>query len=409
MHFSDQAIIRDFDQFLAYLETNGPLFLTKSRKQLKAVDLLALNGHLAQAQAVVKKRPVQQDFIGLNFFFYSALAADLIILGHQPKGPVLNLEPKRLALYRSLNPAERYGFLLQTLWCYLDWDLAFELRSFFEVGALTETIAKGGTQAGFTFTQRPLMASQSFTWLLQYFGLIEYSLSADTSWQNNRYIGLASLTLTQLGQKILPPLLHERPLYHWANQDPYLTRAKFERIYGPADAEDLPELTDFFAAFSATLPDWQVHQRLYPIESRSIDGTLTLKILLDHKCYRMISLPAYTTLADLHLAIQQLFDFDNDHLYAFFLNGTTHYKAGNVYADPRGMVEPPEYPADQFTLEEIGLRPGKEMLYLFDFGDNWMFLIQVVAIAPQTTSTRKAFKLIESKGESPAQYPDWEE
>ncbi|MEL7421706.1 MAG: plasmid pRiA4b ORF-3 family protein [Bacteroidota bacterium] len=412
MYFSDQAIIRDFDQFLAYLETNSPLFLTQSRKQLKAVDLLALNGQLVRAAEVVKKRPTQQDFIGLNFFFYSALAADLINLRHQPKGPVLHIESERLVHYRSLSTDERYGFLLQTLWCYLDWDRAFELRSFFEVSALAKIIEKGDGQASFTFTTTttPLMTSRSFVALLRYFGLIEYTLSTETGWHNKQYIGLATLTLTELGQKILPPLIRERPLHFWANQDPYLTLAKFERIYGPADAEpERPvELIDFFAVFQATFPEWQVHQRLYPIEPNFIDGTLTLKILLDPKCYRTISIPANTTLEDLHLAIQQVFGFDNDHLYAFFLNGTTNYKTGNVYSDPRGMVEPPEYPADEFTLQEIGLRPGKELLYLFDFGDNWMFLIQVMAIEDQTIGTKGAFELIESQGEAPEQYPEWE-
>ncbi|MEL6972210.1 MAG: hypothetical protein AAFO02_18745 [Bacteroidota bacterium] len=122
-----------------------------------------------------------------------------------------------------------------------------------------------------------------------------------------------------------------------------------------------------------------------------------------------VSSPYHKRLEDLHPAIQQVFGFDNDHLYAFFLNGTTNYKAGNVYGDPRGMGELPEYPADEFTLREIGLRLGKELWYLFDFGDNWMFLIQVVAIEDQTMSTKRAFELIESKGEAPEQYPDWKE
>jgi hypothetical protein len=414
MYFADQPIIHDFDHFIGYLEATAPLSLTKSMKRLQAADLLVLNNKMATPVVVTKNRPTQKDFVCLNVFFYIGLGAELFTIQQGRKGPLLHIQPERMQLYHAMNADERYGFLLQSFWCYLDWEMAFERRPSFEIGQLFETLEKGGAQKKFSFESsgRPMMTSKVLAELLRAFGLFEYTLSTNANWHNNTYIGINTLTLTECGQKILPPLCQERPAYLWGNLDPYMTRSKIERIYGPLDPkEELPlELMDFFAVFKSAFPDWTITTRLYPITQEAITGELTLKVLLAPKCYRVIRISAAVTLEDLHLAIQKVFDFDNDHLYAFFLNGITNYKAGNVFSDPRGNVEEPEYPAHLVSLGEIGLYPGKELLYLFDFGDNWQFLIQVLAI--ENTSeidSSNIFKLIESTGKAPEQYPEWEE
>lgn len=59
------------------------------------------------------------------------------------------------------------------------------------------------------------------------------------------------------------------------------------------------------------------------------------------------------------------------------------------------------------TLEELDLQPKQEFLYLFDYGDDWRFKVRVHAInadAPEYEYPR----IVESVGEAPEQYPDWE-
>jgi hypothetical protein len=66
--------------------------------------------------------------------------------------------------------------------------------------------------------------------------------------------------------------------------------------------------------------------------------------------------------------IQVAFGMDNDHLYSFF-------PCGEINTEPR-IHHPHEdgrYPADKTTLGSMNLRDGHEILYWFDYGDDWMF------------------------------------
>src|SRR5262249_51784805 len=52
-----------------------------------------------------------------------------------------------------------------------------------------------------------------------------------------------------------------------------------------------------------------------------------------HDIWRRVELRGEQTLHDLHMAIQQAFDFDNDHLYAFFLSNRAWDEASE-YVSP---------------------------------------------------------------------------
>ena len=108
-------------------------------------------------------------------------------------------------------------------------------------------------------------------------------------------------------------------------------------------------------------------------------------------------------LQHLHQAIQDAFDFYDDHLYAFFMDGKPWSE--NVYWDKRGGDKPS---ADKAVIGKLGLVPGKRFLYLFDFGDEWRFNVQLEEILDSKALPIKA-TVIEKKGESPQQYPDWDE
>jgi hypothetical protein len=56
---------------------------------------------------------------------------------------------------------------------------------------------------------------------------------------------------------------------------------------------------------------------------------------------------------------------------------------------------------------DLGLTVGKRFLYLFDFGDNNMFNVDVMDIRPAGPADNGSFpRLVESKGKAPEQYPD---
>lgn len=147
---------------------------------------------------------------------------------------------------------------------------------------------------------------------------------------------------------------------------------------------------------------------LYPINPNPPTGTYWLRAELPNfKVSRTLVLPVDQTLEDLHEWIQQAFDFDNDHLYKFFMNPRNPYN-GEQYYDPRmeeGWAD--GYPADNVTLADLALYAGQRFLYIFDFGDRWEFNISVVRQRPDDPSTQA--RVEEVVGKAPAQYGDDED
>lgn len=228
--------------------------------------------------------------------------------------------------------------------------------------------------------------------------------------------------------------------------------------------------------------------------------TYTLQVSLPkHNCWRKIEIKADQTLQELHRAILEIYDFDDDHMFSFFLSNKAWDKK-TEYTLPEGVMpyenveidwksQEAEFEAylnkalieiagksakrqqlykeaiegycglkskewDAFikewslklkvesqpllmqlsylkfqkseleelrhqmvsdvrtvTLEDLKLRVNKKFLYLFDYGDEWKFSVQVVSINKNAEKESDFPCLVESFGEAPLQYPnaddDW--
>jgi len=64
--------------------------------------------------------------------------------------------------------------------------------------------------------------------------------------------------------------------------------------------------------------------------------------------------------------------------------------------------------AAKTRIGDVGLNENDVFHYLFDFGDDWWHRIRVQNI-DETKSKKKHIKLIKSVGESPPQYPDYDD
>ena len=101
------------------------------------------------------------------------------------------------------------------------------------------------------------------------------------------------------------------------------------------------------------------------------------------------------TLLKLHKYIQKIVEFDDDHLFEFY-----------VEKNPRSLRNSV---SESLKLNEIYPLKGVKLFYLFDFGDSWVFQItksrkEIVEIKTTTYPL-----LVESTGVNPEQYPDYEE
>lgn len=128
-----------------------------------------------------------------------------------------------------------------------------------------------------------------------------------------------------------------------------------------------------------------------------------LKIVsaFDNQIYRVLEIDGSRTFADLSDAILDAFEFDHSHLYMFSQSRKPY--------DPNGIYHPMsdgDILADEVRLRDVKPVVRNKYLYLYDFGDEWMFYITVTGI--RETDREIPVTTLQSQGDL-CQYPDWEE
>ena len=121
---------------------------------------------------------------------------------------------------------------------------------------------------------------------------------------------------------------------------------------------------------------------------------------------RRVAVRGDQTLADLHLALQDAFDWGDDHLYAFWLDGSYWSRHGVEFTEPRHAKEigDPQTRSARVRLGDLALEPGQKIAYVFDFGDEWRVELTVARVDADDGGAYP--RLLESIGKAPPQYPD---
>jgi len=120
---------------------------------------------------------------------------------------------------------------------------------------------------------------------------------------------------------------------------------------------------------------------------------------------RRIAVRGDQTLADLHRALQDTFEWADDRLFAFWLDGVHWSRRGVEFTDPghaRALGDPATRSA-RVRLGDLGLEPGQKIAYVFDFGDEWRVELTVARVDADDGGVYP--RLLESIGEAPPQYP----
>ncbi|MBW1704934.1 MAG: plasmid pRiA4b ORF-3 family protein [Deltaproteobacteria bacterium] len=136
------------------------------------------------------------------------------------------------------------------------------------------------------------------------------------------------------------------------------------------------------------------------------------------KLYRIIEASENCTFDDFHEAIFQAFDRYDYHLYSFFITRKDTKNMRSIYDAPE--ITHPQNVEDIMgfgkrkkstvttQIGDVGLNKNDVFHYLFDFGDDWWHRIRVRNIN-EAKSKKKHIMLIKSVGESPPQYPDYDD
>jgi hypothetical protein len=154
---------------------------------------------------------------------------------------------------------------------------------------------------------------------------------------------------------------------------------------------------------------------LYTFDVFVITGPMTESFVKKNRVIsRTIQIRADQTLEDLHYAIFDALDREEEHMYEFQIGGkgpmdpkarryVLHADVGDPADDRRPAGE-----VRRTKIGSLGLRVGVAFGYWFDFGDDWWHQINVVAIEKQA-GPGEFPKVVKRVGKSPPQYVDWDQ
>lgn len=118
------------------------------------------------------------------------------------------------------------------------------------------------------------------------------------------------------------------------------------------------------------------HLKFARIEPKSkvfLQFRITLQ-LVEPQVWRVIQVPEEYTFWDLHAAIQDVMGWLGYHLHEFRheRRPTSQSVRFGISFDDEEMINPNLVPCWKVNIREHFRRPGDQMYYVYDFGDNWV-------------------------------------
>jgi Plasmid pRiA4b ORF-3-like protein len=132
---------------------------------------------------------------------------------------------------------------------------------------------------------------------------------------------------------------------------------------------------------------------VYVFDARLVDYT-------DVRC--MVGVRGSQTLEHLHRGLRRAFNWDDDHLYSFWLSGVYWDGPESEFTAPYELEMSDAHSA-AVRLDQLDLRPGQQIAYVFDFGDEWRVLLHLREHVPAEPGARYP-KVLMRNGEPPPQY-----
>jgi hypothetical protein len=140
-------------------------------------------------------------------------------------------------------------------------------------------------------------------------------------------------------------------------------------------------------------------------------STRIFRASLRGRLYRDIELPSDGSLEDLAEAIVGAFGFDFDHAFGFYSNLKGDYYRSEeryeLFAD-LGEANKGVRSVRRTKLGTAFPEVGKKMLFLFDYGDEWLFTVELIGLGRREPKAAYP-RVVKQVGEAPLQYPALED
>lgn len=128
-------------------------------------------------------------------------------------------------------------------------------------------------------------------------------------------------------------------------------------------------------------------------------------------CVRTIDISDDDSLDDLAFAIITAYEFDMDHAFGYYNNVKNYYDSDEVYTSFVDVLDDPD-PMHGKSVRKTKIKSvfeqGKTMLFLFDYGDEWIFHVTCLSVGEVEKGVEYPIVVV-SKGKAPEQYPSVEE
>lgn len=421
------SIVKDFDTFVNYLENNN-VMATKAKRFISRKHLIELNNLMTKPKVDVKSHYDQDRYPLLHLFYNICIAGKLFYLSVGKGNRLYFTSTERYKEYKTLNDTEKYFALLQILWIDTNWkDL--QISDTLGIGPLTEQmniileefvkiLPNSRTLFYSNSTEYIFLRLSSFLLYLSYFGIWTMErLKDDNITEFNRYFVPESIRLTDFGVQMVKILAELNPEdWNKALHKGYTSNSFIDSIIGFSANGHLVDIEkaagkttkinkpskQFIEYFAEFFEPGELKHSLSELKQKHNAGNYIFKVTLNRMIWRKIKLSSHHTLDDLHNMIQEAFDFDNDHMYAFYMDMKRF--SDNAYNCPEDDIGPYAHEA---VIGNIGIYAKQEFMYLFDFGDEWIFKIKLEEILENEEEIAKP-AIIASKGESLEQYPYYE-
>lgn len=145
-----------------------------------------------------------------------------------------------------------------------------------------------------------------------------------------------------------------------------------------------------------------------------IDSSLVIRVSIGSGCYRHIQISTDVTLTDLAEIILEVFEFENDHLYAFYMDNKLWSQKAAYYGHTQEVSmweDSSQESTNDIKLGDFNFAPKAQFKFLFDFGDSWCFQCKVLRAVNEKMLDGETlyYDVLKTKGEPPKQYPDWDD
>ena len=423
------STVRDFEMLCSYIVANKlPLTPGGALGKKACFDL---NSGMAYPVPDAKITNQMYKYPSITLYLTIALATRLLEPGMCTGQKAALTATESYTAFQQMSEYTKYLFIFLAWMRYINTDALYGdsmNRGWFDTSLIELTIEQAGnTRAPGTVIQRserydyflsdPIQHLMNECILvlhhLRDLGLIGYHEEDMEKLYGYRTV-LNKVWFTELGAILSAACSTRR--FSWVNvleADSVFNDDHEIEVYENDFDQNRPGSTGFLKPFLSCFPENEIdtdtiNRLLFPQSgSQPKDLVYEFRVSLARDCYREILCGGDYTFEDIHLAIQNAFDFDNDHLYAFYLDGKERSRRS---VNAPYSNEPPF--TDEVLISEVGLRVKQRFLYLFDFGDQWRFDVTLLSIkSSEDVPTRPV--IVKSVGEAPEQYPlyddDWDE